>query len=65
MKGININKSYGNFADWVEILNLEWHQHRITGSIVMAILLNGWVLPVGGVALSGRDCVAQGLKLVA
>ena len=34
-----------------EILN----PYCITGSKVMAILLNGWILPVGGVAL-GRVC---------
>ena len=31
-------------------LNLEGHQNRISGSKVTAILLNGWILPVGGVA---------------
>ena len=30
------------------ILNLEVHQHRITGSRVTAILMNGWILPIGG-----------------
>ena len=38
-----------------EILNLKGHPNRITGSKVTAILLNGWILPVGGVA-SGRVC---------
>ena len=36
----------------LEILN------RIIGSKVTAILLNGWVLPVGGVA-SGRVCACS------
>ena len=31
-----------------EILNLEGHPNCITGSKVMAILLNGWILPIGG-----------------
>ena len=31
-----------------EILNLEGHPNRITGSTVTAILLNGWILPIGG-----------------
>ena len=37
----------GNFLD------LEGHQHCITGSIVTAMLLNRWISPIGGVA-SGR-----------
>ena len=41
-----------------EILNLEGHQNPITGSIITAILLNGLVLPVGGVA-SGRVCACS------
>ena len=40
---------------FLEILNTEGHPNRITGSKVTAILLNGWILPVGGVA-SGRVC---------
>ena len=39
----------------LEILNPEGHLNRITGSKVTAILLNLWVLSVGGVA-SGRVC---------
>ena len=31
-----------------EILNLEGHLNRITDSRVTAILLNGWILPIGG-----------------
>ena len=30
------------------LVNLEGHQNRITGSRVTAILLNGWILPIGG-----------------
>ena len=31
-----------------EILNLEGHLNRSTGSRVTALLLNGWILPFGG-----------------
>ena len=31
-----------------DILNLEEHPNRITVSKVTAVLLNGWILPVGG-----------------
>ena len=33
-----------------EILNPEGHQNCCISSKVMAILLNGWILPTGGVA---------------
>ena len=43
-----------NYIDILtEILNLEAHLNRWIGSKVMAILLNGWILPTCGVA-SGR-----------
>ena len=38
-------------------LNIEGNPNCITGSKVMVILLNGGILPVGGVA-SGRVCAA-------
>ena len=38
-----------------EILNTKGHPNRITGSKVTAILMNGWILPIGG-ALLGRVC---------
>ena len=38
-----------------EVLNSEGHPNRITGTKSTAILLNVWILPVGGVAL-GRVC---------
>ena len=41
----------------MKILNPEGHPNRITGSKVTAILLNGWILPIGG-ASSGRVCAA-------
>ena len=41
-----------------EILNTEGHPNRITGSKVTAILLKGWILPIGG-ALSGRVFVCS------
>ena len=31
-----------------EILYLEGHSNRITGSKCTSILLNGWILPIGG-----------------
>ena len=31
-----------------EILNPEGYPNRITGSKVVAIFLNGWILPIGG-----------------
>ena len=47
-----------NYIDILsEILNLEGHLNRCIGSKVTAILLNGWILPTGGVA-SGRVCPA-------
>ena len=30
------------------MFNLEGHLNNITGSRVTAILLNGWILPIGG-----------------
>ena len=38
-----------------EILNPEGHPNCITGSKATAILLNWWILPIGG-ASSGRVC---------
>ena len=32
------------------MLNKKVHQKRINGSKVMAVLLNRWILPLGGVA---------------
>ena len=40
-----------------EILNLNKHLNRITGSKVRAILLNGGILPIGGAS------AAKGLRL--
>ena len=31
-----------------EILNRKGHPNRITGSNLTVILLNGWILPIGG-----------------
>ena len=39
-----------------EILNPEGHPHRTTGSRVNAILLNGWILPIG------RASAVEGLQ---
>ena len=41
-------------AIFLKILNLEGHLNRITSSRVTAIMLNGWILPIGGAsALEG------------
>ena len=41
-----------------EILNLKAHPNRITGSKVTAILLSGWILPIGGAS------TVKGLRLL-
>ena len=46
-----------------ETLNLEGHPNRITGSRVMAILLNGWLLPNSGVASEGSASAAYAAGL--
>ena len=40
--------AFSHVTIFVEILNLEGHPNRITGSRVTAILLNKWILPIGG-----------------
>ena len=53
--------SFSHKIDYVtifkEILNLEGHSNRITGSKVAVILLNGWILPIVGVS------AVKGLRL--
>ena len=44
-----------------EILNLEGHPNRIASSKVMSILLNEWILPIGG-ASAGRVCAQPSKK---
>ena len=41
-----------------EVLNPGGHLNCITGSKVMAILLNWWILPIGGASL-GRVCACS------
>ena len=41
-----------------EIINLDGHQNRYTGSKATENMLNWWIFPVGGVA-SGRVCVCS------
>ena len=36
---------------FLEILNLEGHQNPITGLRVTAILVNAWILPIGGASV--------------
>ena len=40
--------AFSHKIDYVIILNLEGHPNRIPGSKVTAILLNDWILPIGG-----------------
>jgi hypothetical protein len=48
-----------NYMDvFSEILNPEGNQYCCIGSKVTAILLNGWILPTGGVS-SGRVCACS------
>ena len=42
-------------TNFLEILNLKGHSNCTIVSKVTAILLNGWILPIGG-ASSGRVC---------
>ena len=47
----------GAFSHKIEILNPEGHPNCITGSKVTAILLNWWILPIGGAS------AVKGLRL--
>ena len=42
----------------MNFLNPEWLQQPISGSKVTAILLKGWILPIGGVHREGSAPVA-------
>ena len=48
---------------FLEILNPEGHPNRMTNSKVTAILLNGWIFPIGqsGEASRWRVCYQRGL----
>ena len=50
------------FMIFLKIVNLKWHRNPITGSSVTAILLNGWILPIGGA--SAVDCAAYPLFFI-
>ena len=43
-----------------DILNREWHQNRINGIRVTVILLNGWILLIGG-ASAAEGMLSTGL----
>ena len=45
-------------SSFKEILNLEGHQNHSIGLKITAILLNGLILPIGGIALA-RVCVCS------
>ena len=53
--------AFSHKIDYITIfqknLNLEGHPNCITGSKVTAILLNGWILPIGGAS------AVKGLRL--
>ena len=52
--------AFNNKKDYVflEILNPKGHPNRITGSKVTTILLNEWIVPIGGASL-GRVCACS------
>ena len=56
------NSVFSHEIDYVTllkgILNLKGYQNFIIDSKVTAILLNGWIWPIGGVA-SGRVCACS------
>ena len=56
------SKTIDNVTIFKEILNLEGHTNCITGSRVAAILLNGWILSIGG-ALRWRVCDQMGYPI--
>ena len=57
-----VDGAFSHKIDYVTIflenLNPEGHPNRITGSKVTSVLLNRWILPIGG-ALSGRVCACS------
>ena len=61
------NGAFSHKRDYItifwEILNLEGHQNRISGSRVRAILLNGLIFPIwqSGEASRWRVCYQRGL----
>ena len=60
LDGVFSQKNY-YFAFFLDILNLEGHPNRITGSRVMAILLTGWILPYNGGASAVEGLRSKGL----
>ena len=61
------NGAFSHKIDYItivsEILNFKGHQERIIGSRVTAILLKGWIFPIGqcGEASRWRVCYQRGL----
>ena len=52
--------AYSHETDYVTFLAVsksQRHPNRIIGSKFTAILLNGWILPIGGVALGRGLCL--------
>ena len=52
----------GAFSHKKYYVTNEGHPNHITSSKLMAIMMNWWILPIGGVA-SGRVCIGKGLRL--
>ena len=52
--------AFSHKIDYVAILNIEGHQNCITGSRVTAILLNEWILPIGGASAVEGVCDQRG-----
>ena len=48
---------------FLEILNLEGHPNCINGSRVSAMLLTGWIFPVGGAFAASRVCDQLGYSV--
>ena len=44
-------------------INPKGHQNRIVGSKLMAILLKGWILPIGTICTIWWSCIGKSLHL--
>ena len=56
VKVVAFSHKIDNITFFLEkILNLKGHPNRITGSKVMAIFLNGWILLIGGVQIINQS----------
>ena len=53
-----------NVKIFQEILNPKGHPNCITGSKITAIVLNGWILPIGGASSEGSTPAAYAALLL-